>query len=143
MTNVLSHMFSNFYHFYFLNKMEKVYGIGFIHKYFFRISCKISCFEIYIWRNEWISNISQYQDQPNLHPGMHYHKSTKYVSHTLSISLFLSFSYSQSFHKQQLPTLGNEEKWMWLFMKKYFHAFLKNFDMQNNRQPCIGNNYAR
>ena len=62
---------------------------------------------------------------------------------TLSLFLFLSFSYSQSFHKQQLPTLGNEEKWMWLFMKKYFHAFLKNFDMQNNRQPCIGNNYAR
>ena len=110
---------------------------------FFASVARFLVFEIYIWRNEWISNISQYQDQPNLHPGMHYHKSTKYVSHTLSISLFLSFSYSQSFHKQQLPTLGNEEKWMWLFMKKYFHAFLKNFDMQNNRQPCIGNNYAR
>lgn len=46
--------------------------------------------DVRIWCNEWIYNISQYQDWSNLHPVMHFHKSL--FAANLSLSLPLSFN---------------------------------------------------
>ena len=152
MTNVLSHMFSLFYHFYFVVRKETSFTpITFYQDKIFWLFSNIWCIFIFqrrnennacylitskkifasldmflfwdvrIWCNEWIYNISQYQDWSNLHPVMHFHKSLFAANLSLSPSLIQSVTHLVDKNNNSRPWGINEKNVN--ILEKYFRAF--------------------